>query len=762
MPDPRHCLICGAELPSDAPEGPCSRCQAGKDPAATISAAPAGDGLGTATYLAPANAPTPGELAAHFPQLEILQLQGRGGMGAVYLARQPALDRRVALKILPPLAGRDPAFAERFAREARALARLNHPSIVSLYDFGQSDGIYYFLMEFVEGGNLRQAFRAGRIQPAESLRLASRICEALQYAHDEGIVHRDIKPENLLLDNKGRVKIADFGLAKVVGAAPAGLALTGSQQVMGTLHYMAPEQLERPLEIDHRADVYSLGVVLYEMLTGELPLGRFVPPSQKSPVDLRVDAIVLRALEKDPARRYASAGEMKTDLEKLTDARPVPTGDASQATATVSVVGEPSPRRLLPHLVGQVRARLGRKRVLWLTVLGLVLGGLVLGYWRWANPKTLCNAAAKGDLATVRLLVASNLVHVNARDDHGWTPLLQGAWAGHEPVVEYLLSQNASVDGKGKAGETALMMAAFQGHAAIVQRLLEKRADVNAQSNDGQTALIRAAANGHTSLVQTLLSKGAILDARENAGSTSLFFAAGNGQTDVIRVLLARGAQVHVANDHGETPLSKAVELGHEAVVELLLANGAEDDGLLALRGGFAKALAQRYAEAIPLFLKFGERRKEFWERRREDFRERQNANRATRPVLFRLNGWQYEIPAPAPSVAAFLGECYQRTSQPDLAKQAFTSCLASWPAQVGTLALYRRKIRAATIVTETTTWQTNNPNQTCAIEYGLMPGGVQAVVQNPQQHLGLSRKLEKVSGGETYTESGGVSGVFH
>src|SRR5712692_9194174 len=137
-------------------------------------------------------------------------------MGAVYKARQPGLDRLVALKILPPDAGRDPAFAERFTREARALAKLNHPNIVGVYDFGQTDGQYYLIMEFVDGLNLRQVLRAGELKPQEALRIVPQICEALQFAHDEGIVHRDIKPENILLDKKGRVKIADFGDRKSV------------------------------------------------------------------------------------------------------------------------------------------------------------------------------------------------------------------------------------------------------------------------------------------------------------------------------------------------------------------------------------------------------------------------------------------------------------------------------------------------------------------------------------------------------------------
>jgi predicted Ser/Thr protein kinase len=310
------CSQCGTALPADAPQGLCPKCllQGGLG---SGGASAAHDSASTAAYWAAFKAPPPAELAPYFPQLEILELLGQGGMGAVYKARQPGLDRLVALKILPPEASRDSAFAERFTREARALAKLNHPNIVGVYDFGRSGPLYYFLMEFVDGVNLRQTLRAGQLKPAEALKIVPQICDALQYAHEEGVVHRDIKPENVLLDRKGRVKIADFGLAKLLGRAPADYQLTGAQQVMGTPHYMAPEQVERPLDVDHRADIYSLGVVLYEMLTGELPLGRFALPSEKVKVDVRLDEVVLRALAKDRERRYQHVSDIKTDVETV-------------------------------------------------------------------------------------------------------------------------------------------------------------------------------------------------------------------------------------------------------------------------------------------------------------------------------------------------------------------------------------------------------------------------------------------------------------
>jgi hypothetical protein len=156
------------------------------------------------------------------------------------------------------------------------------------------------------------------LSPREALQIVPQICEALQYAHDEGIVHRDIKPENVLLDKKGRVKIADFGLAKILGREPQDFHLTGVGQVMGTPNYMAPEQVEHPQAVDHRADIYSLGVVFYEMLTGELPLGKFALPSRKVQVDVRLDEVVMHTLEKEPERRYQHASQIKSDVETIT------------------------------------------------------------------------------------------------------------------------------------------------------------------------------------------------------------------------------------------------------------------------------------------------------------------------------------------------------------------------------------------------------------------------------------------------------------
>ena len=237
-------------------------------------------------------------------------------MGVVYKVRQPQLDRLLALKILLPGLEHDPGFAERFSREARALAKLGHPNIVAVHDFGETGGFFWLMMEYVDGVNLRQAMQAARFTPAQALALIPDLCNALQYAHDHGILHRDIKPENILLDTRGKVKIADFGIARIASDDHGDFTLTKTGSVLGSAAYIAPEQIERPHDVDHRADLYSLGVVLYEMLTGELPLGRFPAPSEKSASDPRLDEVVFRTLEKEREKRYQTADALRAGVEK--------------------------------------------------------------------------------------------------------------------------------------------------------------------------------------------------------------------------------------------------------------------------------------------------------------------------------------------------------------------------------------------------------------------------------------------------------------
>ena len=265
-----------------------------------------------------------------------------------------------------------------------------------MFEFGNVEDTYYFLMEFIDGSTLREVVKAQQLSPEHALAIVPHLCDALQYAHDKGVVHRDIKPENILLAVDGSVKIADFGLSRILGNNNQQESLTGTHQVLGTPRYMAPEQLEGAHGVDHRADIFSLGVVFYEMLTGELPIGRFAPPSEKVQIDVRLDEVVLRTLEKEPQRRYQHASQIKSDVQSITStsnpgfAKTVISESSSSTPAQVSMALEQQAvagqllltrRRLMERVEASLRPLL---RWQWLQVLiGVAL--VALGAQCWAR-----------------------------------------------------------------------------------------------------------------------------------------------------------------------------------------------------------------------------------------------------------------------------------------------------------------------------------------------------------------------------------------
>ena len=253
--------------------------------------------------------------------VEPIKFIGRGGMGAVFKAHQCDLNRIVALKVMPPTAADGGTINQRFhrfKREARLLKQLSHPNLVTVHDFELAGDFVYFTMDLVDGRTLREMLnKSGPLSPSYAFTLFRQLCNGLRYAHQSGVIHRDIKPENLLVDKEGVLKIVDFGLAKLNGGGASTEWQTLDGRGVGTLGYMAPEQVEKPQEVDHRADIYSAGVVLYEMLTGGLPLGRFSAPSQKAKVPSSLDEVLFRALEEDVSLRYQDIREFKQALEAV-------------------------------------------------------------------------------------------------------------------------------------------------------------------------------------------------------------------------------------------------------------------------------------------------------------------------------------------------------------------------------------------------------------------------------------------------------------
>jgi serine/threonine protein kinase len=291
-------------------------------------------------------APGVAQIQEMLPQYEVSGVIGCGGMGAVYRARQRSLDRVVAVKVLPPqLREADATFAGRFKNEAQAMARLSHPGIVAVHDFGEAPGgQLYFVMELVEGTDLSEVLRQRtKLPPDEALSITLEICDALSYAHENGVVHRDIKPSNILLTRKGHVKVADFGLAKMddslIGGDAARTALTRTGTTVGTPEFVAPEALIMGAHVDGRADLYALGVMLYQMLTGEIPRGLFLMPGVQSrgAIDERFDHVISKAMQSNRDLRYQSATAMRLDLEAI-KAGPANGPSQSAAAATPAVV----------------------------------------------------------------------------------------------------------------------------------------------------------------------------------------------------------------------------------------------------------------------------------------------------------------------------------------------------------------------------------------------------------------------------------------
>ncbi len=313
------------------------------------------------------SAPDPVELNKLFPGYEIEGLIATGGMGAVYCAVQKSLDRTVALKILPQEFSTDAAFCAGFEAEAKAMARLNHPNLIGVYDFGEVGGMLFIIMEYVAGKSIYHSAHGQAIDPGEVIRLVTGVCNGLAHAHENGIIHRDIKPSNILLDLNAQPKIGDFGLAR-----PIERKVEEGEEIFGTPGYTAPEVVNTPNAVDYRADIFSVGVLLHELLTGKLPADDRRPPSAISKCDSRFDVIVRRATHANPAGRYASAAEMAKDLAIIANN----SGPRVHRAAIAGAPGHPGPRVAGPITPRRpVKVKKSSNSSLFILLLVLAAGG---------------------------------------------------------------------------------------------------------------------------------------------------------------------------------------------------------------------------------------------------------------------------------------------------------------------------------------------------------------------------------------------------
>ena len=327
---------------------------------------------------------------------------GQGGMARVFLADDESLHRKVAVKVLADRHSDDPHFIERFQREARAAARLNHPNIVQVYDQGQSDGVSYIVQEYVEGETLKDLIRReAPIEPRRAIGLALQILAALRVAHQQGVIHRDVKPQNILVQPDGKAKVADFGIARAGDAE-----MTEAGSIVGTAQYLAPEQA-RGLPVGPPADLYAVGIVLYEMLSGRVPFDGDqavtvamrhvqeppVPLADRNPlVPVDLESIVMRALTKDPTRRYQSAEEMGLELDRVRQGLSVSDETAVIGAAAILMSRQQTQTMVAPPLTPRAAAPTGRRgnpnrRRLWLllVVLGLLLAVIAIGVFAWGK-----------------------------------------------------------------------------------------------------------------------------------------------------------------------------------------------------------------------------------------------------------------------------------------------------------------------------------------------------------------------------------------
>ena len=471
---------------------------------------------------------------------------GQGGMGAVFKAHHLALDIPVAVKILQPLM-EIPAAEERFLREARIAARLRHPHIIGVHNVGFENGIHFIVMDYIEGKNLQEIIKEQkRIRPEEAVRITGEILSALQVALEHGIVHRDIKPENILIERSGSAKLADLGLARIVGD----ISVTQSSTVLGSPHYVAPEQAENPGAADHRADIYSLGCTLFHMLSGTAPYGgsssvEVILSHIKKPVPqvckLCPDIPVLLSdcvsvmMEKDPAKRYQTPAEACAALNTVIS--------SGNETAV--------PTRLHAKTKKNVDYR---KIALSLVVLILVFTFAIY----------LVKGTGKEDapvVYTADSIVAPDTITDSVAEEK----------ESSEPVPKVVpkkaaLTKNPETVAEKRApgADNPVLAAVKIGDTESLKRILDRGVSPNVGRSFPTTPLHEAVRRGMTVNTQLLLDKGATPNVRDKRGDMPLHYALRGNEQFMVTLLLQKGADPNAPDYRGKTPLQIAASIDSE------------------------------------------------------------------------------------------------------------------------------------------------------------------------------------------------------
>ena len=579
---------------------------------------------------------------------EIVGELGRGAMGVVYQGRDAAIGRDVAIKVIRIDAGTSAEegaqLRQRLIREASVAGKIYHPGIVTVHQLGEDGDTVFIVMEFVEGSSLeRLLMHNPSLDRTWALDILAQVAVALDYAHKAGVVHRDIKPANLLVRSDGRVKIADFGIAKMTASATSGM--TGAGVSIGSPAYMSPEQIQAS-EIDGRSDQFALATIAFQMLAARMPFkgttahtlmfqivmaDPFETQLGDLPLSPGVRAALARALAKKPQDRFPDCASF---IQELTTA--VTAGDAvTQTFAAIAPPATPKHSRswmLLPIVGG-------------LLTLGLVGGGIY--YYTRSRapvpvtvaaetpaPETPAPAPITAPVATpppdptpaptvepietpkpVKVAAEAKPAPAKKQPDPAPTMSLLGAVSyGKVDVAKSLLEKGANVNERDPDGNTPLMIAAAGNEylpypVPLVQVLIDARASLEARDSKGRTALHRAAAEGKTDVVGLLADSGALINKQANDGATPLFYAVQSGKLPVVQLMIAHHAQVDLADASGSTPLMIASEGStympvNAPMMEALLNAGAKVD-VVDARGRTAlyRASAEPKPEAVRLLL---------------------------------------------------------------------------------------------------------------------------------------------------------------